>query len=136
MDPFAYIPPNEITAPKYAAIRAAADAAAYELAALICVDPRTGKWAWWEEHAGHDNKPVAHESINRVTKALYDAIQEHAPPGADRSAAERCCRIARMAANEVIAADLTPESIPERLLFENLYLARWQACAAIALGSV
>lgn len=119
-DPFTYIAPTKVTAPKYAAIRAAADAAAAELGALFATDPKTG----------------AQASINRVTKALYDAVQEHAPPSPDRSAAERCCRIARMAANEVVSANLPNGSIPTRIALENIYLARWQACAAIALGSV
>lgn len=135
-DPFTYIAPTKVTAPKYAAIRAAADAAAAELGALFATDPKTGAQAWQAQHAGHDDKPSAYASINRVTKALYDAVQEHAPPSPDRSAAERCCRIARMAANEVVSANLPNGSIPTRIALENIYLARWQACAAIALGSV
>lgn len=135
MDPFRYIPPTDETAPKYAAIRAATDETAREISTLLQIDRVTGAHAWQGDHPGHSTKSDAFDAINRVTRALYLAIQEHAPASADRSAAERCVRLARMAANEAIAAENKPGSIASRIALEQLYLARWQACAAIALAS-
>jgi len=118
-DPFTYIPPTEATAPRHAAITAAERAARSEVDHVI----------------EHDAGQAAHARISDALRAFFGVIQEHAPASADRSAAERCVRIARMAANAAIA-----ESDPDergrciRLARDNIRLAGWQARAAVALG--
>ena len=123
VDPFEYRPPTEATAPKYDAIRKAEDAAFGALRDVLAASP------------DKRDKPRAYADITRACRAFYDAIREHAPASADRSAAERCVRIARMAANEAVAQDHTHESRQARIAFDQLVMARWQACAAIALGT-
>jgi hypothetical protein len=112
IDPFTYIPPNEITAPKHEAIREAYNAAVRSLPGLVETRDFGG--------------------ISRVCRAFYEAIREHAPPSADRSAAERCVRLGRMLANEAIAT--CDNSLIEQAI-SQLRLARMQASAAVALYS-
>jgi hypothetical protein len=121
IDPFAYIPPNEVTAPKHAAIRAA------EVAARAAIQ-QIGGGSWQGDHAAQ----AAYTAINDACRDFYAVIQQHAPPSADRAAAERCVRLARMAANEAVTTP-TPELLAQ--CADNLRAARWQACAAIALGA-
>lgn len=121
-DPYRYIAPNETTAPKHAAIRAAATEAA-----LLPLHPGDGC----------DLQGLFAHISGRV-KALHVAILEHAPPSADRSAAERCCRLARMLANEAVLWANTHNDLDEgrrlmSLAYDQIMLARMQACAAIAL---
>ena len=123
VDPFEYRPPTEVTAPKYDAIRKAEDEAFWALHGVLVVAP------------DKRDKPRAYADITQACRAFYDAIREHAPASADRSAAERCVRLARMAANEVVALDHTHESRQARIALDQLVMARWQACAAIALGT-
>jgi hypothetical protein len=124
MDPFRYVAPNETTAPKHAAVRAAATEAT-----LLPLHPGEGC----------DLQGLfAH--INERVKAFYDAILEQAPASADRSAAERCCRLARMLANEAVLmanvhSDLDEARRLMSLARDQIMLARMQACAAIALNS-
>jgi hypothetical protein len=114
MDPFRYVAPNETTAPKHAAVRAAATEAT-----LLPLHPGEGC----------DLQGLfAH--INERVKAFYDAILEQAPASADRSAAERCCRLARM-----LAVDVGHQHRLMSLARDQIMLARMQACAAIALNS-
>lgn len=127
-DPFRYIPPTEITSPKHAAIRAA------EGAARSAIQQQIGGGSWQGDHAGHYDAQAAYTAINDACRSFYAAIVEHAPPSADRAAAERCVRLARMAANEAVTADPTAELLElRRQCVDNLRAARWQACAAIAL---
>lgn len=125
-DEYRYIAPNEITAPKHAAIRAAATEAA-----LLPLHPSDG---------GDLQGLFAH--INGRLKALHEVILEQAPPSADRSAAERCCRLARMLANEAVlwanTCDDTCDdlAVARRLMclaHDQIMLALMQACSAIAL---
>ena len=128
LDPFRYIAPNETTAPKHAAIRASATAAHATCEQVI------GGGTWLGEHMGHYSKEAAFAAINTACQELYAAILTHAPASADRAAAERCCRLARMAANEAVNTD-ERWAVGEnsRRCRDNLIAARWQACAAIAL---
>ena len=132
-DPFHYHAPNEITAPKYAAIRAA------EADARTAIQRQIGgSWQGevWADPVQRDAQ-TAYVAISDACRAFHAAIVEHAPPSAGRAAAERCVRLARMAANEAVTASLTAELLElRRQCVDNLRAARWQACAAIALGSV
>ena len=123
VDPFEYRPPTEVTAPKYKAVRDAENDAFWAFHGVLVEAP------------DKRDKPRAYADITRACRAFYDAIREHAPASADRSAAERCVRIARMAANEAVALDLVPHDETVRIGLSHLLLARWQACAAIALGT-
>lgn len=116
-DPFVYQPPNERTIPRYAAIRSAAD----EALAVV-------------RRAGDVERPTYAE-INDACRGLHDTISSWCPSSADTSAALRCARIARMAANEAVTVR-DPEQIDRclRLAIDHVLLARWQACAAVALG--
>ena len=134
---FSYHPPTPETAPKYAAIREAEKAAA-----MVVDSARFGD--------------VDYGRVNVVMLAFADAIAELAPNCADRTAAIRCVRLARNAANEalaegmVMAQDLlelsgTTTPIEDRgpwisaLCGEARSLlihARWQANSAIACGGV
>jgi len=138
-DPFGYIPPNARTAPLYAAIRAA------HVHAIECC-------TYCIEQAGGEIPAASlHETVSDACRKFHDAIEASAPPSPDTSAALRCVRLARMAANEAIvlavadslAACAEPGVLhaPDgdinenvRRCLDNLIAARWQACAAIALG--
>ena len=135
-DPFHYHAPNEITAPKYAAINAAADALTATLATILVTDPVTGANAWAGDHMAHHDLKAGFDAINAGAKTLYDTIREHAPDCDDRATAERFARLARMAANHHLAKGMPGGSIAARAAFENILIARWSACAAVALGSV
>lgn len=126
-DPFVYIPPNEVTAPKYAAIRWA------EASCRKRVEAMVGGGDWLGDHAGHYDASAAHIEIGDACRNLWAVIVEQAPASADRAAAERCVRLARMAANEAIVSPDDASDLRRQFL-DNLRAARWQACAAIALG--
>lgn len=121
-DPFHYIPPTPETAPKYAAIRTA------EAAAAKAIDD-----ALYGEITGQQERAAAFGVIGAAAKSFHDLIESTCPPCADTSAALRCCRLARMAANEQIVTGESTEAA-RRMAMEQLRLARWQACAAIALA--
>ncbi len=55
----------------------------------------------------HDDpaKVPHYDAVNDAAKALFRIIQEHCPASADRSAAFRMVREARMTANAAIALD-------------------------------
>jgi hypothetical protein len=118
-DVFSYQPPNDATAPRYERIVAAEAACGSAIfAALTVADgPIAGRF----------------RAVNDACKAFYAEIVAVCPASADRSAAERCVRLARMAANEALSkpgtADKSREIAKEQLLF-----ARWQASAAVALA--
>ena len=120
-DPFTYIPPNETTAPKYAAIRDATTAAEHAIGD-----------AFFDHGAGTLDRPALHAKIGAATKLLHDVIEATCPPCADTSAALRCVRLARMAANEALVSVVHDERA-RQIAIDQLLLARWQACAAVAL---
>lgn len=126
-DPFRYIPPDGTTRPKHAAIRDA------EAAARAAIQQQIGG-TWQGDHAGHYDAGAAYSAISDACRSFCAAIVEHAPPSADRAAAERCVRLARMAANEAVTAGPADLLELRRQCADNLRAARWQACAAIALG--
>ena len=123
-DPFHYHAPTEVTAPLYAAIREAEKACQREIADIAVGSPQM--------RAAHHYLRVGYVEINEATKAFYDAIEVHVPPGADKSAALRCVRIARMAANDALSL-YGADRDRMRQCRDNLRAARWQACAAVAL---
>lgn len=135
-DPFAYHAPTPITAPRYAHLRALEAAAADTLrkvAGPVC-EPNALMVG-----AVSALTPDDFASVNTACKALYDGILAVCPPSADRSAAERCVRLARMRANEAMVQARGPgvALTPSRILnsaFEALRDARMQACAAVALA--
>lgn len=116
---FTYHPPTDETAPKYAAIREAADR---------CIEVIAG------------NAEHSYDVINTVTRAFAEAIMEHAPRCADRTAAIRNVRLARMVANEVASyvqqgrrmPDVIQDAMADKFSLTILE-ARWWACSAIAL---
>jgi hypothetical protein len=82
-------------------------------------------------------------AITTATFAFATVINEQAPESADKTAAIRCVRIARMAANEAVlygrkigeAFDYaTAANQCGGLALQHLTLARYQASASIALG--
>lgn len=124
-------PPNEETAPKYAAIRAAEfechkafaviRARAYPLS-----DPSTAPLT-----------PADCDEVNCLTRAFAVAIDTNAPDSADKSAAIRCVRLARNAMNEYIMANAI--GFPLHIASDDearrqLVMARWQANSATACG--
>lgn len=58
---------------------------------------------FWHKPSG--DKPEKYEKIAHASKAFMQVILENAPDCADRSAALRCVREARMWANSSIALD-------------------------------
>jgi hypothetical protein len=83
-----------------------------------------------------------HEVINNSTRCMAEVIDANAPDCADKTAAIRCVRLARMAWNEW-AQELYRKESDRRwhdteglfvLAEQELIKARWQACAAIACG--
>lgn len=105
-DPFTYHAPTDVTAPKYAAIR---DAWTHAL----------GVCTFSVEQIGQFPAATLHANVNEATRKFADAIMEHAPSNsADTSAAYRCVRLARMAANEaiVVGSDTDPEGVLARQL--------------------
>lgn len=118
---FTYPPPTEETSPKYAAIREAENAC-FRAFSHELEGPVRGE---------------SHDAINAVCRAFAVAIDEHAPDGADKSAAIQCVRVARNAANEAVAVMLASGGSGfdveiERQARDNLRAARWQANSAIA----
>lgn len=129
---FTYHAPTEVTGPKYAAITQFE----YECRDLFM-------------HS------VTHNDINSKLRQFTELVDELAPDSADKTAAIRCIRIARNAANEalMLAGKLDSPTMPldvygsraiatsqERAISlaattarQQLLMARWQANSAIAL---
>jgi len=123
-DPYRYIAPTPETARKHKAIRDAATEAALLPLQVDEVRPLQALYA----------------HISHRLRSLHEAIIEHAPASADRSAAERCCRLAWMLASEAVTTANVHGDIGEgrrlmSLAHDQIMLARMQACAAIALAS-
>lgn len=120
---FVYHAPTAETTPKYEAIRKA-----QAEASRVIYNSR------------YDAGVVAYEAINDACKAFAIVIDENAPDSADKTAAIRCVRLARNAANEAVAppvgspARAANEEVLSTMAEAELLKARWQACAAIALG--
>jgi hypothetical protein len=116
---FTYHPPTEETGPKYDALRHAEDVACAAIG-------------------------TSHDTINAACRAFVEEIYRLCPPGADASAAVRCVRIARNAANEaLVTGRLEQEGKPtgriscsqlQDIAIVELRKARWQANSAIACG--
>ena len=121
-DMFAYHAPTEAQVPKYAAIREAEKTA-------------RGVFFGTAEVAmiGGSTPTEDYAVVNDACRHFHAAIIEHTPPSADRSAAERCVRIARMLMNEWITGDKDVLQMVKDAAHQ-LMLARMQACAAIALA--
>jgi len=130
-DLFVYHAPNSDTAPRYKAIADAWGRCHRILDRVmenfVAIEPPAVP------------TPDAYAEVNAACKAFYDVIQKVCPPSADRSAAERCVRLARMKANEAMCpmhenctADL-PGKLGEAALMELLN-AKHQAAASIALA--
>lgn len=135
---FTYHPPTDETRPKYVAIAQAMSACLSAIEAMIP-----------QADGAKDLQPIF-QAITGATHEFAKVINTQAPDSADKSAAIRCVRLARMAANEVVlliatqTSDDRPTSEAEKgfaqaaqlgALCENeLIKARWQANAAIACG--
>lgn len=135
-DLFVYQPPNSDTAPRYKAITDAWKAC------HISVEETLEPFVCYQSlcvGAADRPKPVDYAAINDACKAFFDVVQKVCPPSADRTAAERCIRLARMKANEAmypmldnVTADL-PGQIGRAALMD-LLSAKHQAAASIALA--
>lgn len=116
---FTYHPPTDETAPKYAAIRKAEEACRFGLTMGI----------------GLTDEPahVRYDHINSACRAFAVAIDEHAPDSADKTAAIRCVRLARNAANEAVT-DVAGAGRLQAVALTEIQKARWQANSAVACG--
>ena len=118
-DLFTYIAPTDDTAPRYQRIRAAETACSSAIS-----------------HNIYDHQvslQLRFQRIAEACQALHTELIAVCPPSADLSAAVRCVRIVRMAANEAVAQPHSRDRCAT-LAADNLALARWQACAAVALA--
>lgn len=119
-DLFAYIAPNDDTAPRHQRIREAQAACAASIE---------------EDIVTFDVPPQARFArVSAACKRFHDELIAVCPPSADLSAAIRCVRLARMAANEAIAQPAYRQRRHADLAADQLTLARWQACASVALA--
>lgn len=112
-DPFVYVAPNAVTGPWYAE---------------LSVEERRVRSAL----AGVGGPAVDFELINKICKVFYDTVDKLCPASADKSAALRCVRLARMTANEMAKFGRTQAL--ERDLDTLLRHARFQASASIAMA--
>lgn len=75
------------------------------------------------------------DQTNAATKLFSETINETVPDSADKAAAIRCVRLARLAANEGILEALEGRRVSARcfvdLASDELVKARWQAIAAL-----
>lgn len=116
---FIYHPPTEETAPKYKAIREA----------------EKNCWVSIQQGFYENLGPQAlYALINEECKKLAVLIDGLAPDSADKSAAIRCVRLARNAANEAVTAELPGRDWLWEIAQVELVKARWQANSAIACG--
>ena len=124
-DLFTYIAPNDDTLPRHQRIRRAQSEVGAGL--KVAVFP--------EDHAYQLSTAESFGLINDACKHFADEISAVCPPSADRSAAERCVRLARMLANEAVIVPLFEQKTKTlELAQDQLMLARMQACAAVALA--
>lgn len=118
---FRYHLPTIETAPKYRKLREA------ELRASMDID---------DAIADDCDVQVRHNRINDTCKAFAVVIDELAPNCADKTAAIRCVRLARNAANEAIYAEPDHQSDLRIICGQELAKARWQANSAIACNGI
>ncbi len=116
-DPFHYIPPSPTTAPKYAAIRDATNAADEAIAGAL-----------FDFDVSKADKAACFDTICAAAKSLHDVIEATCPPSADTTTAIRSVRLARMRANESVTSVI---ELDWRSLLTD---ARMWACAAVALA--
>ena len=127
---FSYHAPTEETAPKYRAIRDAADAV-------------TANVTMTHYEVGGDVK-AQYDEINRATRRFAEVIDANAPDSADKTAAIRCVRLARNLFNEWATEMSKPKDrqtwTDPRVLFIHaeveLLKARMQANSAVACGGL
>lgn len=124
-DQFVYIAPNDDTLPRHNRIRRAQSEVGAGL--KVAVFP--------EDHAHQLTTVESFGLINDACKHFAAEISAVCPPSADRSAAERCVRLARMLANEAVILPLFEQKLTTlELAQDQLMLARMQACASVALA--
>ena len=125
---FTYHAPTAETAPKYGRLRRAEADCQVLIAAVL---------------GGSGARDVeVYGDITAAFRAFAEVIAEVCPDGPDKSAAIRCVRLAHMALNELARGGTSiqptyglPEFVKLELIAEQQTLfARWQACAAVALG--
>lgn len=114
---FTYHPPTEETAPRYKAVRAAELRCAMDLDDAIADDC---------------DRSIRFDRVNKATRTFAEVIDANAPDCADKSAAIRCVRLARNAANEAIVAEPDHAGDLRVMCGQNLTAARFQANSAIA----
>lgn len=125
-----YHAPDEVTQPKYDDIRASE--AVFHMLLAKLGDPKLF------DDPPRDPAVLVREDCDLVNAAARDflmTIDRHAPDSADKTAAFRCVRLARNAANEWIMSCVVGFPLYINSLLEarrQLVLARWQACGAIA----
>jgi len=117
---FTYHAPTDETTPKYAAVRKGRLDAGLTL--LACTAPDCV-----------DSNHIRHESINDALRDFVMVIDANAPDSADKTAAIRCVRLARNAANEAVATPTDSRRLVDIALLE-IQKAVWQANSAIACG--
>lgn len=135
-----YHQPTDETSPKYAAIREAEEAMHNAIFGEV-----------WRFREARDNAttdaPINvpnYAVVNLAARAFLVAIDTHAPDSADKTAAFRCVRLARNAANEALSALPKEHNTPlhwwatvgtmEEEAHRQAILARFQANSAIACG--
>lgn len=122
---------GQATAPKYAAIRAAE----FECHRLLGELETNVAQMLAEGFTNGGATASDCERVNAATRNFVKTIDANAPDSADKTAAIRCVRLARNAANEwimhlVSGFPLYIDNIGEAR--RQLVLARWQANSAIA----
>lgn len=124
-DLFIYIAPNDDTLPRHQRIRLAQNEVGAGLNAAV----------FPADHAHQLFTGESFDLINNACKHFAAEISAVCPPSADRSAAERCVRLARMLANEAVVAPSSEQKLKTlKLAQDQLMLARMQACASVALA--
>jgi hypothetical protein len=126
---FTYHPPTEADKVKHKKL-IEAHTACHNVYNLVMFDSRGAELTW----------PTLFKRIAEATKAFALIVNDVAPGSADKSAAIRCLRLARMAANEALLAQRHGEASEAAhfmvMATDELFKARWQASAAIALDTV
>ena len=132
---FTFHPPTEETKPKYAAIRAAGEAAHVAIAHVKAGRAWDGDVDTMVQPADKaDYQRLAYAYVNQTCRAFAEAIDVNAPDSADKAAAIQCVRLARSCANEGVALGLADDAFLWTQAQEQLRLARFQANSAIACG--
>ncbi len=132
VDLYQYIAPTPVTAPRHAAVRAAALACSLALKhalSLHIVDSH-GK-----DHGSLRATLADFAAVSDACRAFSVVCAAVAPRSADLAAAERCIRLARMLSTEALGCNkATLADHLFGLALDELTKARMQACAAVALA--